>query len=256
MSQPNLWPNLLGALLAVGEYQRQPSNARQFLFGTDSKRHDSAWRDLLTGATRERLEPTRRVLAPLLDRIDAASEPLSGTLEATIRTYLGECERATLFDWRYYMVKYSSMRENGSSTYYAEPTDGMQEPAMGYSLCMLTAGKVRLSSYYRDPYLLAIWRELDDSSDVEDKWFTGREDQPRRLSLIRSGTAIRCVPSGFELTSPDPPPEAFETVYGDVGASGGIVVVPQDGVDGRLIDTIDRVQLGAELVRRLIAAGL
>ena len=118
------------------------------------------------------------------------------------------------------------------------------------------AGKQILSSYYRDPYLLAIWRELGDSGDVEDKWFTGYENQPRRLSLTRSGAAVRCVPSGFELSPPDPPAEAFETVCAYLGAIDDAVVVPQVAVDGRWIDTVDRVQLGAEIVRRLIAAGL
>ena len=37
MSQPELWTDLLAALLAVGEYQRQRTNSRPFLFGTDSK---------------------------------------------------------------------------------------------------------------------------------------------------------------------------------------------------------------------------
>jgi len=256
ISQPHLWSDLLGALLAVGEYQRQPTNARQFLFGTNSKRHDNAWRDLLTGATRERLEPTRQVLAHLLDVVTAAPDPLSATLKATVSTYLDQCDRATRFDWRYYMVKYPSMREKGSSTYYTEPTDGAEKPAMGYSLCMLKAGKKMLSSKYRDPYLLAIWRELGDTDDVEDTLFTGYENQPRRLSLTRSGAAIRCVPSGFELSSPDPPTQAFENVCEEFRASDGTVVVPQVEVEGRQIDTVDRVQLGAEVVRRLTAVGL
>ncbi len=64
------------------------------------------------------------------------------------------------------------------------------------------------------------------------------------------------MPSGFELSPPDPPAEAFETVCAYLGANDGIVVVPQVVVDGRWIDTVDRVQFGAEIVRRLTAAGL
>ena len=88
MSQPDLWPDLLAALLAVGEYQRQRTNARPFLFGTDSKRHDSAWRELLTGATRDSLQPTREVLAAFLDRIAAAPTDLSDTLKVITNDYL------------------------------------------------------------------------------------------------------------------------------------------------------------------------
>ncbi len=68
MSQPDLWTDLLAALLAVGEYQRQRTNSRPFLFGTDSKRHDGAWRELLTGPRRDALRQTRQVLAEFLDQ--------------------------------------------------------------------------------------------------------------------------------------------------------------------------------------------
>ena len=44
------------------------------------------------------------------------------------------------------------------------------------------------------------------------------------------------MPSGFELSSPDPPAEAFETVCDDLGANGRTVVIPQVAVDGHLID--------------------
>lgn len=259
MSQPELWPDLLGALLAVGEYQRQRTNARPFLFGTDSKRHDSAWREVLTGATRERLQATRQVLANFLDLVAPESSTFGDTLKVISSDYLDRCEDAKRFDWRYYIVKYPSMREKGSSTYYAERTDDMDKPAMGYSLCMLRAGGRAISGKHRDPYLLAIWRELDDSSVVEDIWFTGYETQPRRLPLTQSGAALRCVASGFELSLPptDAHAEVFAAVCADLGVdTDNVVVVPQVEVDGRRVDTVDRIQFGADIVRRLVAAGL
>jgi hypothetical protein len=184
---------------------------------------------------------------------------LGDTLKVIASDYLDRCEEAKRFDWRYYMVNYPSMRGNGSSTYYAEPTDGMDVAAMAYSLCMLSAGGVAITGYYRDPYLLSICRELEDSSVVEDKWFTGYETQPRRLPLTRSGAALRCVPSGFELSPPptDDHAEAFALVCADIGVNDdNIVVVPQVEVDRRRVDTLGRIQFGAALVRRLIAAGL
>ena len=259
MSQPDLWPELLGALLSVGEYQRQRTNARPFLFGTDSKRHDSAWRELLTGATRDSLQLTREVLAAFLDRIAAAPADLKDTLKVITSDYLAWCEDQHCFDWRYYMVKYPTIRENGSSTYYAEPEHEGEPAAMGYSLCMLRAGGRALNGYYRDPYLLAISQELEDGDVVEDKWFTGYETEPRRLPLTRSGASIRCVFTGFEL-SPPPPDEyaqVFAAACAELGiGSDNVVVAPQVEIDGRQVDTIDRIQLGAELIRSLVAAGL
>jgi len=259
-SQSELWPHLLPALLAVGEYQRRRTNSRPFLFGTDSERHDSAWRELLTGPPRKDLQPTRQVLAVFLDRIAASQLPTVGAMDAITSKYLERCKDEKRFDWRYYMVRYPSMREDGASTYFAESTDDAGQAAMGYSLCMLKAGRSALHSYYRDPYLLAIWRELDDQSVVEDEWFSGYETQPRRLPLTQSGsgTAIRCVPAGFELTPPAATfAELFAAACVEIGSdSDNLVNLPQVEVDGHRIDTVDRIQVGADIVRRLVAAGL
>jgi hypothetical protein len=260
MSQPELWPDLLAALLAVGEYQRQRTNSRPFLFGTSSKRHDNAWRELLTGPPRDALRPTREVLAVFLSRV--AAEPdadLVDTLRAITEEYLGRCEGKERFDWRYYMVKYPSFREDGSSTYFADPSGDAEHVRMGYSLCMLKAGARAANSYYRDPYLLSIWRELDNTPSVEDKWFTGYETQPRRLPLVRSGTAIRCVQAGFELSPPaiEDHADVFADACRELGAdTDHVVAVAQVDVDGRQVDTIDRIKFGADLIRRLVAAGL
>jgi hypothetical protein len=260
MSQPELWPYLLAALLAVGEYQRRRTNSRPYLFGTDSKRHDSAWRELLTGPLRDSLRQTREVLAEFLDRVAAApSTALAEAMTGITEEYVARCEAASRFDWRYYMVKYPSMRESGSSTYYAERIDDAEQATMGYSLCMLSAGGRALNGYYRDPYLLTIWRHLDDTNAVEDKWFTGYESEPRRLPLTRSGTTIRCVPAGFELSPPplDADTERFAAACAEIGAdASNLVAVPQVEVHGRPIDTVDRIQVGADIVRRLVAAGL
>lgn len=259
MSHPDLWSDLLAALLAVGEYQRQRTNSRPFLFGTDSKRHDSAWRELLTGPPRDSLRSTREVVGEFLDRVAAAaSTSLPEAMMGITNEYVKRCEVESHFDWRYYMVKYPSMRENGSSTYFAERTDDAEKVAMGFSLCMLSAGGRALNGYYRDPYLLTIWRNLDDPNAVEDKWFTGYESEPRRLPLARSGTTIRCVRDGFELYRPlNNYAELFEAACTEIGADAiGRVTVQQVEVDGSRIDRVDRIQVGVEIVQRLVAAGL
>lgn len=259
MSQPDLWSSLLGSLLAVGEYQRQRPSARPFIFGTNSKRHDNAWRELLTGATRDWLEPTRAVLAKFLDRVGRSPAALEDTLASIANDYLAHCEHEGRFNWRYYMVKYPAMRENGSSTYFAERLDEGAPLSMGYSLCMLRAGGKALSGYYRDPYLLAIARELGEGAGVQDAWFTGYETQPRRLPLTRSETSIRCVNEGLELRPPPLPAhtEVFDEVSAELEMSAdNIVAVPQVDIDGRPVDTVDRIKLGADIIRRLIDAGL
>lgn len=258
MAAPDLWTEVLGALLAVGPYQRQRTNARPFLFGPSSKRHENAWRLLLTGPSRDGLVTTRQVLGEFLDRVAESPGELDTTLRGIAADYLAKCETEERFDWRYYMVKYIAMRENGSSTYFAEPDEASGRVEMGYSLCMLKAGGQQVSGHYRDPYLLAVTRELDDPEMVEDQWFTGYETEPRWLPLARSGTSSRCVARCFALS---PPSEIFSEEFAaaceslEVGEDN-LVALPQVEVDGRRYDTVDRIGPGADMVQTLVEAGL
>ncbi|KRE71702.1 DUF262 domain-containing protein [Arthrobacter sp. Soil762] len=246
-SEPESWLDATGALLAVGEYQRT-TNHRKFQFGTGSKRFENAWRELLTGADREALSGTRSALAKLLDAIEVGDD-LKSTLVAVQSEWLAQRESELFLDWRYYMVKYPAMREGASGTYYS------QGGALGYSLCMLRGGTSTLNSKYRDPYVLAIWRNLGNPRDIDDPWFTGHETLPRWLRLTRSGVRIRPVSTGFEVSGPVP--DDFEELYGslrgELGMSeGGIIEIKQ--MDG--IDTVDRIAIGTEIVRQLLERGL
>lgn len=247
MSDPDAWLDATGALLAVGEYQRTTNN-RKFQLGTGSKRFENAWRELLTGADREALSATRAALAKLLDAI-AAGDNLKQTLMAVQSEWLTQREVAPDFDWRYYLVKYPAMREGGSGIYYSEGGK------LGYSLCMLRGGTSTLNSNYRDPYLLAIWRNLGNPYEVEDPWFTGYVTIPRWLRLKRSGVRLRSVSVGFELSGPalEEFAELHDLLRRQLGASAaGIIEIQQ--TDG--IDTVDRISIGTDIVRRLLDAGL
>ena len=98
------------------------------------------------------------------------------------------------------------------------------------------------------------------SGVVEDKWFIGYETEPRRLPLTKSGASIRSVPAGFELYLPPGSSDlgAFEVACAQLGVVGAenLVRVSQVDFGGRLIDTVDRIQLGADIVSTLADAGL
>jgi hypothetical protein len=259
MARPERWTELLAALLATGEYQRLRTNTNKFLFGTNSKIHEGAWRDLLTGPSRAALRPTRSILAELFRRVGDASsdESVTEAFAAVTDEYLARCEDQRRLDWRYYMVKYPSMREMGSSTYVSEQFDETSAHEMGYSLCMLKAGFVSLQGYFRDPYLLAIWRLLREDAEIEEPWFTGNERVPRRLTLTRSGASLRCVHRGFELAAP---PESmvaesqrFDELLAQLGVvDGNLVEIPQADA----IDSVDRIQRGRDIVTTMLSAGL
>lgn len=252
-----LWSDVAGALLTVGEYERargrDPQNIRSFQFVTPDGAHGDVWRSLLTGATRKDLEPTSRVFADFLDNITERTSSLFETLRNMQSDWLDEREAAMEFDWRYYMVKYPDMRSGGSGIYFAEGGE------LGYSLCNLRGSMTQMNSLYRDPYLLSIWRQLGEPSELEDPWFIGYEWSPRFLKLTASGTGIQCFADGYRLSNPAESESVrlFEEALLELGiGEDRILAVAQRGVGDRHVDTEDRIDVGVALVRALISKGL
>ena len=251
------WNQVAGALLTVGEYQRargrDPSNPRSFQFAATDDQYPDVWRSLLTGATRRDLAQTSQVLADFLDMIADSDRPLAATMEQMRAEWLTDREAAREFDWRYYMVKYPSMREGGSGIYFTEGG------TLGYSLCNLRGGKEQMNSLYRDPYLLTIWRELGEPVGVQDPWFMGYEWEPRWMTLSASGLSVRCVAGGFEIADPDDETaaSAFREALDAVGlGEDRVFKVQQVDVAGAPVDSEDRIEAGVRLIRSLLDSGL
>ena len=167
--------------------------------------------------------------------------------------WLSEREAARVFDWRYYFVRYDAMREGASGRYVG--SDGR----LGYSVCMLN--KLQMNSYYRDPYLHAIRRASDVGANVEDSVFTGYETEPRWMPLKKSTIALQAVSDGFRLRVPasvdDVQVSELIIAKGGTLANGQVSLpVRQANVDGQMVDTEDRIQIGAALLRDLVAAEL
>jgi hypothetical protein len=255
-SDPDNWPAATRALLACGEYQRRlRSQGASFQFGSMAKDQEGAWRRLLTGARREGLAGTAEVLGALLDRIAASNEPAPTCLAAVAETWLrGQAEAGTL-DWRYYLVRYDAMRDGESGIYYSN------DPTPGYSLIMLR--RRRLNSYYRDPYLYAVWHESGVGEAVDDPWFYGYEpaygDATRALRLARSGSQLRLTDRAIivRLQSATGLTASLLQRDGVVQDDGELVVaLGQAEDDGRSIDTEDRIAKAAAILREMVAAGL
>jgi hypothetical protein len=244
-ADPTCLPPLTGALLATGDYSRQLNN-RMLQLGSGSNL--APWRELLTGAGRAHLAVTRDVLGHMLDAV-ARAQGAQIALNAIQKDWLDATTEASGLEWRWYFVKYPAMRE-GRSGIYVGSNDT-------YNVCMLD--KTQMNSWYRDPYLLAIHRESGVGDDVDDPWFTGYETEPRWMRLKKSGTGLQCVEEGFRLRPP--PASTYAEIFAQVCAGhevGGshVLLVPQVERDGRKLDTCDRVQLGAALLRGLVKAGL
>ncbi|GAB5080376.1 DUF262 domain-containing protein [Arthrobacter sp. AD-310] len=257
VTEPEAWGQFAAALLAKGDYGFDLGNGRVRQFGTRAPKQASRWREVLSHSGRGRNAELRSALAALLDEVAASDESTLTSLERAADDFVASCRELGTLDWRYYLVAYSAMREGETGIYYGEhrPSLGI----WGYSMCMLRTASLTGSAYYRDPYLLAIYRASAVEHRIKDPWFRGYETAPRWLQLSRSGAGIRCVEKGFELAAPQNADLAgrFHSVCLAHGAiNEGFLPIRQVEVDGELIDTEDRVVAGAALVRALVEAGI
>lgn len=256
ITQREHWPALTAALLAEGNYGYSIGN-RAYQFGSVKENQELRWREVFTRYGRGKNGELPESLASLLDDIaDAQGDPGS-TLAAIAHAFSQEQLDTGTLDWRYYLVTYPAMREGDTGVYYGEHLRGSGK--WGYSMCMLRTNSITGGAYYRDPYLLAVWRESGVGEAVGNPWFTGYEFEPRWLRLMTSDVGIRCVNSGFELQAPTDEQEALKfrqlcEKHGVEDAS--LLPVTQVDCQGDLVDTEDRVQKGAEFLKDLVAAGL
>jgi hypothetical protein len=243
-SDPTCWPALTGALLAVGDYARRYRTVFQLGSGVN----EAPWREVFTApAARSPLDRTRAVLASFLDKVAKDAGEHHASLARIQSEWLTE---QNAYDWRSYFVKYPAMRE-GHSGIYVSATE-----TLGFDVCMLD--KRRLTSNYRDPYLHAIWRASGVGDSVEKMKFTGYATEPRCMRLVKSGIEMRCVEEGIALRNAAAEhAEAFDRVCGKHGVHEDRVLrVEQEQLDGRKVDTRDRVELAAALLRELVDSGL
>ena len=253
-SDASQWKALTGALLASGDYQRQRPNSEAWQFGTSSAANEAVWRYLLTDATHETLAATRAVIGTFLDGLAMAGNNASAYFTTVTRTRLSVRESSKNFDWRYYLVKYPSMRSGATGIYYGA------NGKLGYSMCMLRTQ--RLTGKYRDPILLEVWQASEAGNLVQDPWFRYETD-PRWLRLERSGVGMRSISEGFALREPED--ESLRSTFNDIcsqhgalaGAGEGIVLrISQHDYGDGPVDSEDRVVIGAAFLRALVDAGL
>jgi len=248
------WPALTGALLAIGEYQHDFADSDYHRFGSPTT--EGVWRAVLVDrGDRASLAQTRAVLASFLDTLAASLDPVGAQLEAIVDRFLADRVGNAELDWRYYLVRYACMREGNSGIYYGA------DHKLGYALTMLRKSVQR--SWYRDPYLYAIWRESGSPEEVTDPWFIGYSTDERWMRLERSQTGIRSVPTGIAVQAPAAEQHriTFESLcrqHTDVVGTelDWLLMVAQQERNGSLVDTEDRVQKAASFLRELVAAGM
>lgn len=160
--EPERWPSLTGALLAVGPYQREYPKSDYHQFGSPTT--ESVWRTVLVDrGDPVALAPARTALSAFLDSVAVSSDGVEAHMQTTMDEFLAERIAACELDWRYYLVRYPMMREGNSGIYYGA------NHALGSQMTMLRKSVQR--SWYRDPYLYAFWHECGSPEEVTDPWF-------------------------------------------------------------------------------------
>jgi hypothetical protein len=252
MAAPDGWRDLTGALLASGDYARR-RNDRDLQFGSPS--NGEPWRNLLTGTSRANLRRTADALGKVLDAVAAGTAPRV-SLRQMQDAFVRSRETTSEFDWRYYLVRYDTMRQGASGIYASVGGN------MGYLVCMLD--KTQMNGRYRDPYLTALAQLARADGGLPQgaagPVFTGGHvDYHRWMELPRSGAAVRCASDGWVLRRPEREEflERFDNVCAEFGVDEQLkLAVPQHVRDGGRVDASDRIQAGARLLGALAAAGL
>lgn len=246
------WIEITGALLAHGNYAKTQNRWTGYHFASfGAPQNNEPWQTLFRGKGKGAiLHPLGKPLMTLLDALKSGS-----TLQNEIQNYCSDA--STPKDWRYYFVKYPSMRKAKSGLYVFN--------AIGYEACMLR--KDQLNSYYADPYLCAAVQtsKIDYEEALANKnWpnsFYGYENYPRWLELKKSGLKLRSIDAGWEIAAI---PSTQQAIWEEMLLTITGVTVKPDSTSTNVVlevaksdnmDTIDRIELAAQLLKKLIAHG-
>lgn len=219
------------ALLAIGDYS-QPVGNNRFQLGTS----ETIWRKLFSPiGDRTR---TKKVLVELLEKLDSFTKD---SLDNVANKYIDDSEKNKEFTWRYYLVKYDSIRETSKYGLYFKRNIDEE-----YSLTVIT--KERLSSYNYDVFLKAIYDNAND--EIKNKLELGDSSYSE---YITDGNVKLNLPSlNLFITVESDCYKVYKIISEKEKEVIETIKIPQKQVDGKLIDSEDRVIIGLELIKRVI----
>ena len=163
------------ALLTFGDYSRAERGWR-YSFGVDDSQ---SWKMIFHQSSAARFDQTKRCLVQLLNSSTTFND---NVLDNLIQQYVAQCESNSIYEWRYYFIKYSSFRPNKYGKYWIESTS---------KYCMYalwTQQKVSENAF--QPYLKEI-----DATHLDSEKYGQR--------LVVNGQYIYCEKDRFVLKDKD-----------------------------------------------------
>lgn len=245
--------DITAALLSHGDYAKTQNRGSGYRFAhLGSPQNNEPWQKLFRGKGQgATIHPVRKPLMALLDALGSGS-----TLQDESQCYVNNPNTAK--DWRYYLVKYKSMREGDSGRYVFNTN--------GYEACMLR--KEQMNSYHADPYLCAVVEVsgVGDEAIANTNWpnaFYGYETNARWLNLKQSGIRLRSVELGWEIS--DVPVIQQAALQKNLQNIQGATIISVENesyirflvevAKSDKIDAVDRIEVGADLLRMLAGSG-
>lgn len=108
------WDLIDCALMSIGQYGQKEKNGRRYQLGTSSHRNVKAWRTLFHKSANSGFEETKRILATLLSQKETFDNDF---LKAIKNNFIEKSEAESIFDIRYYYIKYSYFRPGSYGKY-------------------------------------------------------------------------------------------------------------------------------------------
>lgn len=108
------WDLIDCALMSIGQYGQREKNGWRYQLGTSSQRNVKAWRTLFHRSANSGFEETKKILTTLLSKKENIDNDF---LKEIISKFIEQSEMDSLFDIRYYYIKYPHFRPDSYGKY-------------------------------------------------------------------------------------------------------------------------------------------
>jgi hypothetical protein len=214
------------ALLTLGDYSQQDSwRVQRVQIGVNSRSQEKVWSDLFHPTKqRQRFEFTSQILNQLLSHLNESGIN-DNTLKQLIDEYLNDA--GTLKDWKYYFVKYDTMRIGSYGKYYWKNISKEQNP---YEIIMMNT-ETNLNGKNWDVFLYTLYH----FSDFEGKLSLG--------NYAYSGDKLKIIGTDIEIDCLN---DKFITLQNNAIINEYPIPQSEDG-----IDIEDRIEFAKQIIRKL-----
>ena len=141
------WDLIDCALMSIGQYGQKEKNGWRYQLGSSSTRNAKSWRTVFHKSGNSGFDETKRILGELLNMSETFDDDLLLSVKSK---YIDWCEANSVYDLRYYYVKYDLFRPGSYGKYTWNDYDNKP-----YELAiMLTETKWSENTY--QPFLKAV----------------------------------------------------------------------------------------------------